>query len=69
MKLNCLSCGHSVDLRDSYDDYEGPVRCYVCGALLLIRSKDGGLRSVERVSPIPRTGFFSEPEPAATHLV
>ena len=69
MKLNCLSCGHSVDLRDSYDDYEGPVKCYVCGALLLIRTKDGGLRSVEVMPPTPRTGFFSEPVPATTHLV
>jgi hypothetical protein len=69
MKLNCLSCGHSVDLRDSYDDYEGRVKCYVCGALLLIRTKDGGLRSVELTPPAPRAGFLSEPEPATTHLV
>ena len=32
MKLNCLSCGHSLDLHDDYDDYEGP------GQMLCLRS-------------------------------
>jgi hypothetical protein len=44
MKLNCLSCGHSLDLHDDYDDYEGMVRCYVCGALLMIRTEDGHVK-------------------------
>ena len=25
-------CGHSVDLHRDYDDYEGQVKCFVCGA-------------------------------------
>jgi len=44
MKLNCLSCGHSVDLHGNYDDYEGLVKCYVCGALLMIRTEDGYIK-------------------------
>ena len=46
MYLNCLSCGHKVDLDDAYEDYEGLVRCFVCGALLEIRSEEGKIKSV-----------------------
>jgi DNA-directed RNA polymerase subunit N (RpoN/RPB10) len=47
MKVNCLSCGHTVDLRDAYDDYDGQVRCYACGALLAIRTREGQVKWVE----------------------
>ena len=43
MKLNCLSCGHSLDLHDDYDDYEGMVKCFVCGALLMLRTESGNI--------------------------
>jgi hypothetical protein len=46
MKLNCLSCGHSLDLHDDYNDYEGLVKCYVCGALLTIHTEDGRIKRV-----------------------
>jgi hypothetical protein len=44
MKLNCLSCGHTLDLHEDYDDYEGLVKCYVCGALLMIRTEEGNIK-------------------------
>jgi hypothetical protein len=47
MKVNCLSCGHALDLRDAYDDYEGQVRCFICASLLAIRTQDGRVKSVE----------------------
>jgi DNA-directed RNA polymerase subunit N (RpoN/RPB10) len=47
MKVNCLSCGHVLDLRDSYEEYDGQVRCFVCGALLAIRSREGQVKWVE----------------------
>ena len=50
MKINCLSCGHKVDIDDAYDDYEGQVKCFVCGAILLISTTDGALKSVKAVS-------------------
>jgi DNA-directed RNA polymerase subunit N (RpoN/RPB10) len=50
MKLNCLSCGHAVDLRDDYSDYNGQVKCFVCGALLTIRTEDGQVKSVDLAS-------------------
>jgi hypothetical protein len=54
MKLNCLSCGHCLDLHNDYGDYNGQVKCFVCGALLTIRTEDGQIRSVTlplRISP------------------
>jgi DNA-directed RNA polymerase subunit N (RpoN/RPB10) len=49
MKINCLSCGFKVDLGDAYDDYEGQVKCYACGALLEIRTQEGNIRAVKSV--------------------
>ncbi len=46
MKINCLSCGHMVDLRDVYDDYEGQIKCWVCGTLLMIKTEEGNIRSM-----------------------
>lgn len=46
MKLNCLCCGHKIDLDDAYDDYEGPVKCYVCGSLLEMKAHEGKIRTV-----------------------
>jgi len=60
MKVNCLSCGHALDLRDAYDDYDGQVRCFACGALLAIRTHEGQVKWVELVgshSSAPRPEF------------
>lgn len=46
MKVNCISCGHNINLDVAYDDFTGMVKCYVCGALLEIRTAEGHLRSV-----------------------
>ncbi|HUX02879.1 MAG TPA: hypothetical protein VMY35_18105 [Phycisphaerae bacterium] len=50
MKINCLSCGHKVDLDDVYDDYEGAVKCFACGAILNIKTEQGRLKSVSLVT-------------------
>lgn len=47
MKINCLACGHMLDLQDSYDDYQGQIRCFICGALMTIRTQDSQVRSAE----------------------
>ena len=46
MKLNCLSCGHSVDLHGDYDDYDGQVKCYVCGGLMTVHTENGHVKHV-----------------------
>jgi hypothetical protein len=47
MKVNCLCCGHAVDLRDGYDDYDGQIKCFACGSLLAIRTREGQVKWVE----------------------
>jgi predicted RNA-binding Zn-ribbon protein involved in translation (DUF1610 family) len=50
MTINCISCGHRIDIGEDYDDYEGPVKCWVCGALLDIKTEVGNLRAVKILS-------------------
>ena len=45
MKINCLACGHKVDLGNAYDDYKGQVKCWVCGTILEIRTHEGIVKS------------------------
>ena len=47
MKINCLSCGHKVDLDDAYEDYEGHIRCFACSTLLEVRTEEGRVKSVK----------------------
>jgi len=56
MKINCLACGHNVDLDDVYDDFEGQVKCFACTALLEIKTEEGKLKSVQFVKLVPRPG-------------
>lgn len=56
MKVNCLGCGHMVDIFDSYDDYSGVIRCNICGALMDIASKEGALQSVRLIDPVECPG-------------
>ena len=46
MKINCLSCGLKMDLADAYDNYEGQVKCFACGAILEIATQNGSVCSV-----------------------
>ena len=62
MKINCLSCGHKVELDDAYDDFEGPVKC-LCGAMLHIRTEEGMLKSIKVAEPLSR------PAPKGKRLV
>jgi len=50
MKINCLSCGHTIDLDDAYSDYEGQVKCYTCSALLEIKLEDSSVKSVKFIA-------------------
>ena len=47
MKINCLSCGHSIGLDETYSDYEGQVKCYACSALLEIKLEGSLIKSVK----------------------
>ena len=54
MKINCLSCGHKVDLDDAYEEYEGQVKCFACNAILEIKTEQGNLKAVRLVMIVPR---------------
>ncbi|MBI2470006.1 MAG: hypothetical protein HYV59_02010 [Planctomycetes bacterium] len=50
MKINCILCGHNFDLNDdAYNDYEGDVKCWVCGGVLDIKLQEGKLKSLKYV--------------------
>jgi hypothetical protein len=55
MKINCLSCGFKVDLADAYDDYEGQIKCYSCGAILEIKTQEGNVKAVKSVKVSPNS--------------
>jgi DNA-directed RNA polymerase subunit RPC12/RpoP len=47
MKINCLTCGHNIDLDDAYsENYEGEIKCYGCGATLEIKTEQNAIRAV-----------------------
>jgi len=46
MKINCISCGHKIDLGDAYDDFEGQIKCYIFSNILEIRTHEGNVKSV-----------------------
>ncbi|MGA7143997.1 MAG: hypothetical protein WBY47_05785 [Desulfobacterales bacterium] len=52
MKVNCLSCGHKVDLDEVYDDYNGQVKCFACRALLEIKTHLGQLKTINIVNSV-----------------
>lgn len=54
MKINCLACGHTVVLDDAYDNYEGQVKCFTCGAMLEIKTEEGNLKRVHFMRMVPR---------------
>jgi len=52
MKINCLSCGHKIEIDAAYDNYEGEIKCYACGGLLEIKTDSGSVKAV-RFAKIP----------------
>ena len=63
MKVNCLGCGHNVDVDKSYGDYRGRVKCFGCGAILEIKTEGGMLQSVS----VARTTLPSPVEEVVEH--
>ena len=66
MKINCLSCGHNVDLDEAYaENYEGAVKCYGCDAMLAIKTEQGSLRVVQLCGPRSNLGRAIDGDPLA----
>jgi DNA-directed RNA polymerase subunit RPC12/RpoP len=73
MRINCLNCGHKIDLDDVYDDYEGLIKCMTCRALLNIKTEDAKLKGVSFAATAPTTGqaaddFFGEFQQSAMRV-
>lgn len=49
MKINCISCGFNINLDETYEDYEGGIKCFTCHALLDVKIEEGKLKSVKFV--------------------
>jgi hypothetical protein len=52
MKINCLGCGFKLDLDEAYDDYDGPVKCFACEAILEIRTEQGYIKAVQQENAV-----------------
>ncbi|MGD0921519.1 MAG: hypothetical protein ABSA70_07120 [Terriglobia bacterium] len=50
MKIICLGCGFRLDVDEAYDDYDGPIKCFVCEAILEIRTEQGSIKAVRQVN-------------------
>ena len=67
MKINCLSCGHKVELDDAYANYEGQIKCFTCGSMLKIKIGEGDIYSVTFVNLSPNR--LSEASNVSTHQI
>lgn len=47
MKIVCIFCGHKLDLEETYDDFSGLVKCYICRNLLEIKTQKGQLKGIQ----------------------
>lgn len=73
MRINCLNCGHKIELDDVYDDYEGLIKCMTCRTLLSIKTEDSKLRKVGFAQTAPsvseaNNNFFGEFQQSAMRV-
>jgi hypothetical protein len=47
IRVNCLSCGHPIELDEAYEDYQGEVRCWGCRAIVEVSLHEGKLQSMK----------------------
>lgn len=69
MEINCISCGHNIVLDNTYSDYEGNVRCWICHQLLEIKVENGNVHMVRiagQVGPSQPIGTSSDFNPHFT---
>lgn len=53
MQINCLGCGFKIDLDEAYDDYEGMIKCFACGADTEIATRKGSVLAARLVTQTP----------------
>ncbi len=45
-KIKCIACGHNIELDEAYSEFEGAVKCWVCGTMLSIKAEEVLLKNV-----------------------
>ncbi len=65
MKINCLSCGHNIDLDESYSDYEGEIKCYACNATVEVKLSEGRVKSAKLAERKSRSVTGGKNKPVA----
>jgi len=47
MRVKCISCGNELNLDHwVFEDYEGPVKCFSCSAMMEVKSTSGDIYSI-----------------------
>jgi ribosomal protein S27E len=47
MKVECVSCGHELNLDHwVFDDYEGSVKCFFCSRIMEVKTAKGIVYSI-----------------------
>ena len=55
MKINCISCERELNLDHKvFENYEGPVKYFSCGAMLDIQTSRGVVGSINPLSASPQ---------------
>jgi ribosomal protein S27E len=58
MKMPCIGCSREVNLDHViFQNYEGPVKCFSCGAMMEVRTTEGMVHSV---APLGETAACRE---------
>ena len=50
IKVNCLSCGFPIQLEDTYEDYEGEVKCWGCQGMNEVVIHEGKVQHMKLCS-------------------
>jgi len=53
IRLNCLGCGFPMALGESYENYQGEIRCWGCQAVLEVTLQEGNLLAMKRSNGSP----------------
>jgi ribosomal protein S27E len=55
MRINCVSCGHEINLnQDLFNDYEGPIKCFICSTMMEITTTQGVINSINLLNILTR---------------
>ena len=64
MRINCVSGGHEINLnQDLFNDYEGPIKCFICSTMMEITTTQGVINSINLLNILTRPTVDDTVEP------